>query len=68
MAMNRDYLQPLDPLRHKFVESLDKYLQETGLLVDAVEVALGQGAITGGIAGLLRERTLPVRRARFGED
>ena len=68
MAMGEEQPKPIDPLRHEFVASLDKYLQEAGMLLDAVELALDQGMITGNIADLLRQRVLAVRRARSGEE
>jgi hypothetical protein len=31
--------RPIDPLWREFVASLDKYMQETGRLLDAVDLA-----------------------------
>jgi hypothetical protein len=55
-------------LRRDLVVSLENYLRETTMRVDAVEMALGEGAINGSIAGVLRQRAQEVRQARSGED
>jgi hypothetical protein len=60
--------KPIDPLWRDLVASLENYLRETTMLVDAVEMALGEGAINGSIARVLRQRAQAVRQARSGED
>jgi hypothetical protein len=55
--MDTSRLRPVDPSWHDFAASLENYLRLSSLLVDAVELALGEGAVSGNVAGLLRERT-----------
>ena len=59
--------RPIDPLRHEFVASLEKYMHETGRLLDAVETAVSQGAVTGGMGDLLSQCVIAVRHAQSGD-
>jgi hypothetical protein len=61
--MNTGRPKPIDPLWRDLVPSLENYLRETTMLVDAVEIALGEGAINSSIAGVLRQRAQAVRLA-----
>jgi hypothetical protein len=66
--MDTAHLKPIDPSWRDFAASLENYLRASGLLVDAVEIALGEGAVAGNVAGLLQERAQAVRRARSREE
>jgi hypothetical protein len=66
-TMNIDRPKPVDPVWRDLVASRENYLRETTMLVDAIEIALGEGAINGSIAGVLRQRAQAVRQARCGE-
>ena len=66
--MNIDRPKPVDPSWLDLVASRETYLRETTMLVDAIEIALGEGAINGSIAGVLRQRAQAVQRGPVKAD
>jgi len=61
-------VKPMMPLKHDFVASLDRFINEAGLLADAVESALQLGAVNDRARKLVEDRIKAFQRARWGEE
>lgn len=69
MAKSKTPPKPLFPLKHEFIESLDKFIHEAGMLRDAVRQAIQLKAVKEGpVTDILTERLAAFDVARFGEE
>jgi hypothetical protein len=61
--------KPIFPLKHEFYASLDHFIEQAGMLADAMRTAIDHGAITNeGVKELLQQRLDAFGLARFGDE
>ncbi len=63
-----DNVKPLFPLKHEFIESLNRYIHEASMLADVIDTALKLGAIDTRLSGMVIERLSAFNAARYGDD
>jgi hypothetical protein len=59
-------IKPIFPLKHEFDASLDRFINEAGMLADAVQTALNLKAVDEDARDTLQERLDAFAGARFG--
>jgi hypothetical protein len=60
--------KPFFPLKRQFVESLDRFVHEAGLLANAVRAAIQVQEVNEAGAKILQQQLDAFHKVRFGEE